>query len=97
MSAKDKTKWMKVLVPDFMSSEYSTEDSADEDILVTRQLMWRSQKVQKFFHELDSHCEEMKSKQAKKQTKNRALSDTASTRPPPTGNFPNWARTQNGD
>ena len=90
MSAKEKSKWMTVLVPGFMSSDYSCSDSED-DSLGTRPLPWRSQKVTDFFYALDAHAEGAKSAQAKKQTKERVLSDLPSSRECPSGKFPQWA------
>ena len=87
MSVKEKSKWMSVLVPGFMSSDYSCSDSED-DALETRPLPWRSQKVTDFFYNLDVHAEDVKSAQAKKQTKERVLSDAPSSRQRPSGKFP---------
>lgn len=39
MSDKDKSKWMTVLVPGFVSSDHSCSDSED-DALVTQPLEW---------------------------------------------------------
>ena len=64
----------------FMSSEESgTED--DEDVLIVKDLLWRSNIVDRFFQNLDE--KEEKSSQAKRQSKKRIRGrpDMASDRP----------------
>ena len=94
MSDKDKSKWMVVLNPGFISSDHSGTDSED-DARVTQPLEWRSKKVTEFFYQLDMHLEEGKSAQAKKQTRERVLANHPSSRSPPGGNFPSWALADN--
>ena len=83
---------MSVLVPEFVSSDYSCSDSEDdhEQLLVTQPLEWRAQKVTDFFYQLDQYAKDSKSAQARKQTKTRVLSDTSSMRSKPSGKFPSW-------
>lgn len=96
MSDKDKSKWMAVLHPGFISSDHSTSGSdSEDDALVTQPLEWRSKKVTEFFYQLDVYVEEGKSAQAKKQTKERVLADQPSSRNPPGGKFPSWALADN--
>ena len=66
----------------FMSSEESgTED--DEEVLIVKDLLWRSNKVDRFFKNLDE--KEEKSSQAKRQSKKRirGYPGMASDRPKP--------------
>ena len=60
---KDRKQWEKSNVPTmlFMSSESATEDG--EDVLLIKDLQWRSDKVGRFFQNLDA--KEEKSSQAK--------------------------------
>ena len=96
MSEKDKSKWMAVLHPGFISSDHSASGTdSEDDTLVTLPLEWRSKKVSEFFYQLDVHVEDSKSAQAKKQTKERVLADCSSSRSPPEGKFPSWALTGN--
>lgn len=88
---EDKEKWLKVLVPDMMSSEESDEDD-NGDVNLLNILPWRAGVVQDFFYDLDQDYYAGKSAQAKRQTKRRLLSDTVSSRPPPAADqFPSWA------
>ena len=81
-----------MLVQDFMSSEES--DPEAEDTLIKRPIMWRSHKVDTFFRNLDSHTQEVKSKQSKRQAKVRTLAGEYSERQKPTeSDFPRWAFT----
>jgi hypothetical protein len=43
ISGKEKEKWMKIFVPEMISSEESDDDN--EDTVVIKPLGWRSQKV----------------------------------------------------
>ena len=87
---EDKEKWLKVLVPDMISSEESEEDD-DGDFNVVKTLPWRAVVVRDFFYDLDEHYYSGKSPQAKRQTKRRALSDEVSSRSLPVDHFPSWA------
>ena len=93
LAEKDKAKWMNIIVPGFISSDYSCSDS-EEDTLVTQTLEWRSSKVTDFFYQLDQHADGAKSAQARKQTKSRVLSDTPSVCTKPSGKSPSWAITE---
>ena len=83
---KDKSRWMKVMTPDFMLSDYSESDG---DNLLTRPLHWRATRVSDFLSQLDRAADERKSSQARKQTKSRHVSYESSTRNAPSG--PAWA------
>lgn len=48
---EDKEKWLKILVPDMMSSEESDVD--DDDVNFVKILPWRANVVQDFLHDLD--------------------------------------------
>ena len=92
MSDMEKSKWMAVLHPGFVSSDHSASGTdSEDDTLVTQPLEWRSKKVTEFFYQLDAYVEEGKSAQAKKQTKERMFVDCPSSRTPPKGKFPSWA------
>lgn len=94
---EDKDKWLKILVPDMMSSEESTEDNDQDDedgnegdVNYVKILPWRARVVQDFLYDLDGQYSSGKSAQAKRQTKARVSSTELSTRPVPDG-FPSWA------
>lgn len=78
---RDKDKWKKVFHANFMSSEES--DSNDEEVIVVRQLPWRSNRVTTFLHSLDDKGREEKSPQARRQMKTRRMG-TSSSRIEPT-------------
>lgn len=89
---KEKDKWAKVLVADIMSSEES--DQENEDVITVTPLPWRSEKVNTFFHRLDSKVETVKSSQAKRQRKGRVESSEFSLRHKAVGianKLPDWA------
>ena len=81
------------MIPEFMSSESSCSDT-DDDVLIKRQLPWRSEKVTDFFYKLDSHSTDNKSTRAKRQMKSRVLSGEPSTREIPDIRLPSWAVNQ---
>ena len=62
---KDEEKWMKVMTTAMMSSEDS--NSEDPDTVVVKPLLWRSQRVTKFFNTIDDNHIQSGSK-AKKNT-----------------------------
>ena len=73
MPDKEKSKWMTVLHPGFISSDHSASGTdSEDDTLVTQPLEWRSKRVTEFFYQLDVYVEEGKSAQAKKQMKESA-------------------------
>lgn len=86
----DKKKWLKVLVPEMMSSE----DSGDDEKNYVKPLNWRSPLVKNFFTDLDQEFHASKSAQAKRQTKGREIASEDSSRPVPTG-IPGWAIVKN--
>ena len=90
MSERDKEKWGKILRADVMSSEES--DSAD-DVVIVKPLPWRSLKVSHFFKELDQAGIDSKTKQAKRQRKQRVTGSIESERPTPVVTLPSWAYT----
>lgn len=87
MSEKGKEKWMKVLSPDFQSSEESDEN--DQDIILVKSLPWRAERVENLFKQLDEKIEG-KSAQAKRQRRRRVFGVDISTRPQPSDG-PKWA------
>jgi hypothetical protein len=84
---KEKEKWMKVFIPQMVSSEES--DDSDEDTIVIKPLGWRTERVDSMFHSLDNEIEESKTTQSRRQRKNRVISSIYSTRDPP--KLPKWA------
>ena len=87
---KEKEKWNKVLISDFMSSEESDDES--EDIIVVKPLVWRSERVTRFLQRLDEKCKDTKTTQAKRQRKQRVASNDTSVHPKPVvANLPSWA------
>lgn len=90
---KQRKKWMSVITLDFMSSEES--GSENESCLVKKELPWRSDKVTKFFSELDDFVGGSKSNVAKRQTRPRVLDGAVSSREIPQGKkIPSWALCQ---
>lgn len=85
LSAESKTRWMKVMRNDVMSSEESGDDGTN----VVKPLPWRSQYVNKMFDKIDDYCGNTKSAQARRQMKTRVVGEP-STRAKPTG-LPDWA------
>ena len=92
LADKDRSKWekSKVLTALFMSSEESATDDGEE-ILLVKDLPWRSDEVNRFFQNLDD--KEVKSAQARCQSKKRirGRSGMASQRPKPViPDCPTW-------
>ncbi len=85
-SELDKKKWLSVLDVSMMSSE----ESGDEDELYVKPLVWRVPNVTNFFIDLDSTFMKNKSAQARRQTKQRVLSEVTSNRSAPS-QFTAWA------
>lgn len=89
LSKLDKEKWEKVLIPDMMSSE--DDDDEDGEVMIVRQLPWRSSILNNFFLKLDDQSKSQKSSQARRQMKRRVLG-LASGRPKPVNKeIPQWA------
>ena len=78
-----------MLISDFMSSEES--DDENEDIIIVKPLVWRSERVTQFLQWLDEKCNDVKTTQAKRQRKQRVASSGMSVRPKPVANLPGWA------
>lgn len=87
---RQRERWHQVLKIELMSSEESDQDDeTKEEFVAVKPLPWRSAEVNSLLLRLDQHIHEMKSPQARRQTKKRVEGDV-STRPLPTGNFPAW-------
>ena len=83
--------WMKVLIPEMMSSEESGNDEDDEEILKVLPLPWRARKVTKMFQQLDLESSKYKTPQSRRQRKRRVLGESSErARPDRDGNLPNW-------
>lgn len=88
---EDKEKWLKILVPEMMSSEDSDQDDDEDDFNFVKILPWRASVVQDFLYSLDDQYYSGKSAQAKRQTKRRVASnELCSARAVPEG-LPIWA------
>ena len=61
---------MKVLTPDFQSSE---ESGDDDTIIAVRPLPWRSDRVSMKFNELDKKTDASKTPQARRQKRRRII------------------------
>ena len=68
MLQKEKEKWGKVLVPEMMSSE---ESDVENDDIIVKPIRWRTERIHTFLHGLDSKVNTAKSKQSKRQRKQR--------------------------
>ena len=90
MTEEQRTKWLKVMSNEFMSSEESGNDSDDDIIL--HPIPWRSKYVSKMFAKIDAYNNRSKSSQARRQKKNRIVG-SSSSRPCPTADYsvPDWA------
>lgn len=94
---KDREKWNKVLVYEFMSSEESGEDDLEEkEYIVVKSLPWRSDRVNKFLESLDEKTNKDKSSQSLRQMKKRVNATTCSDRQKPVGHFPKWIFSDEG-
>ena len=91
MNEKDKEKWKKVVTAEFISSE----ESGDEDnVIIVKPLLWRAEKVTRFFYKLDDLSSTNKTPQAKRQRKTRIVSTDYSERKQSDNtkdNYPQWA------
>ena len=83
-----KEKWKEIIIPEMISSEES--DSENEDVIIVKPLIWRSQKVMGTFRELDAANESTKTKQARRQRRKRVIGAVPSERSKP-DNVPKWA------
>lgn len=95
MEEKTKEKWKKVMESEFISSEESANDEEGDDIIIIKPLLWRADKVSRFFHQLDEKSLANKTPQARRQRKCRVISSDPSDRPQPEANkFPAWSLTE---
>ena len=80
------------MTADFMSSE----ESGEEDVMIIKPLQWRSERVDKFFRQLDEKSNACKTAQAKRQRKARVTSVELSVRPQSAADsFPAWSFLEN--
>ena len=82
-------KWRLVVKAEFMSSDESATDE-DDEVIVVKQLPWRSVHVGQMFRHLDDKGLKEKSPQARRQMKRR-VKGHISNRPRPIGDIPSWA------
>lgn len=91
MPDKEKEKWLKIFVPDMVSSEES--DSNDGDIIIVKPLGWRSERINQMFKKIDDQIESRKTTQARRQKRKRVLGSNFSSRKQPS-HLPKWAVTE---
>ena len=85
----DRTKWKKVLLTEYISSDESGEEDG-QAVFFVKELTWGSVRVSSFFEKLDKARDVRKSEQASRQTKPRIKNKLVSSRPPPSS-APSWA------
>lgn len=88
-SENAKKQWIKVMTPEYMSSDESGMEE-DDDTLVIHYLSWRAKAVNDLFKYLDDRIWTKKSALARRQTRKRVVSSTPSSRPQPSSS-PDWA------
>ena len=86
-------KWRLVVKAEFMSSDESATDE-DDEVIVVKQLPWRSVHVGQMFRHLDDKGLKEKSPQARRQMKRRVKGHISNC-PRPIGDIPSWAVTDN--
>ena len=87
---KEKEKWNKVLISDLMSSEESDDENGET--IIVKPLVWRSERVTRFLHQLNEKCSDSKTTQAKHRRKQCIDSSDISIHPKPVmANLPSWA------
>ena len=87
----DSDLWVKVLIPEMMSSEESDIDEDDVEILKVHPLPWRANKVTRMFQQLDLEVSRSKTPQSRRQRKKRVTGETSDRQKPDRdGNLPNW-------
>ena len=86
-SENDRGKLQKALVMELMSSE---ESGDDDDTIVIKLLGWRSEVFNTFLEKLDEKSSSFKSKQAKRQTKERVIGEESARTKPAGGDIPTW-------
>ena len=69
LTDEQRSKWLKVMTNDFMSSE----ESGDDDSIVVRPIPWRSKYVNQMFSKIDKYCNHKKSPHALRQMKTRSI------------------------
>ncbi len=86
MREKEKEKWAKICVPELVSSEES-----EGEVMVVKNLPWRSHTCKDFFKMLDDKGNESKSDQAKRQTKRRIVGTDSDRNRPSLLVVPSWS------
>ncbi len=93
LTEEQRSKWMKVMRNDFMSSEESDSD----DTIAVRPLPWRSRYVTLMFQMIDKFQAAKQSPQSRRQTKPRKEGPPSTRAFPRSGDIPDWAATaENG-
>ena len=85
LTEEQRSKWLGVITNDYISSEESDSD----DTITLYQPEWRSDYVTKMFERIDAYTANLKSPQARRQTKRRTVG--AHSRRPQPGDAPAWA------
>ena len=86
-SENDRGKLQKALVIELMLSE---ESGDDDDTIVVKLLGWRSEVFNTFLEKLDEKSSSFKSKQEKRQTKERVVGEESARTKPAGGDIPTW-------
>ena len=86
-SENDRGKLQKALVIELMSSE---ESGDDDDTIAVKLLGWRSEVFNTFLEKLDEKSSLFKSKQARRQTKERVIGEESARTKPARGDIPTW-------
>ena len=87
LSEESKKKWNPVFIADIMSSEES-DGTNDEASFTVRPLLWRSDKVTRFFNQLDDKKNNNSTQRSKRMSFKRKMG-LPSDRPPPPS-LPTW-------
>lgn len=90
---EEKQSWKTIMTVDFMSSDESCTEE-DQDVLLTKPLLWQSERVAYFKETLDEAALKQKSPLARRQMKPRRKG-MPSFRPKASGEFPAWVFTEN--
>ena len=78
LTEESRQKWLKIMINEMMSSE----DSGDDDAMIVHPIPWRSDYVNKMFHNIDKYYKVRKSAQACRQTKQRTVGSLSNRRIP---------------
>ena len=78
LSEEQRTKWLKVMRTEVMSSEESDVDGNGDEVLHIRPLPWRSSEVNRMFAKIDTYIMAGKSPASKRQLKKKSQGEVSS-------------------